>query len=104
MFMIHGGGRAGPHEWGWVAAGYDLDEVEPLRLQLLARNDYGQVQKAMQRVGITVDRSLLRVVKRYNFDSLGLGFLYENYRAWRNLATGRGTIGDAAYLVEHYAN
>jgi len=33
MFMIHGGGRAGPYEWGWVVAGYDLSEVESLRLQ-----------------------------------------------------------------------
>lgn len=91
--IIHGGGRAGPHEWGWVAAGYDLDQVESLRLQLLAQNDYGQVQKAMQQVGITVDRALLRLVKRYNFDSPGLGFLYKNYRAWRNLATRKGTLG-----------
>lgn len=103
MFIRHGGGRAGPYEWGWVAAGYDLDEVEPLRLQLLARNDYGQVQKAMQQVGITVDRAVLRLVKRYNFDSPGLGFLYKNYRAWRNLATGKATLGDAAYLVHEIA-
>lgn len=103
MSMAQGGGRAGPHEWGWVQAGLDLVEVESLRLQLLAQNDYGQVQKSMQKVEVTVDRALLHLVKRYNFDSLGLGFLYDNYRAWRNLATGRGTIGDAAYLVHEIA-
>lgn len=68
--IIHGGGRAGPHEWGWVAAGYDLDEVESLRLQLLAQNDYGQVQKAMQQVGITVDRALLHLVKQITLEKL----------------------------------
>ena len=26
--MRHGGGRAGPHEWGWVEAGYDLTDQE----------------------------------------------------------------------------
>lgn len=103
MSMIHGGGRAGPHEWGWVQADYELSEVEPLRLQLLAQNDYGQVQKAMQQVGVKVSRALLRQVKRYNFDSPGLAFLEKNYRAWRNLATGKGTIGDAAYLVHEIA-
>lgn len=103
MSITQGGGRAGPHEWGWMKAGINLVEVESLRLQLLAQNDYGQVQKSMQQVGVTVDRALLHLVKRYNFDSLGLGFLYSNYRAWRNLATGRGTIGDAAYLVHEIA-
>jgi hypothetical protein len=101
--MIHGGGRAGPHEWGWIQADYEITEVEPLRLELLAQNDYGQVHKAMQQVGVKVSRALLRQVKRYNFDSPGLGFVYKNYRAWRNLATGKGTIGDAAYLVHEIA-
>jgi hypothetical protein len=42
-------------------------------------------------------------VKNYNFDSQGLGFTYENYAAWRRLVTGKGTIGDAAYIVHEIA-
>jgi hypothetical protein len=99
MFMRHGGGRAGPHEYGWVMAGYKLDEIEPLRQQLLVYNDIGQVQKAMRQLGIRLKRATIEAVKKYNFDSQGLGFVYENYAAWRRLATGNGTIGDAAYLI-----
>lgn len=101
--MRHGGGRAGPHEWGWAEAGYDLSEVESLRLKLMAQNDYGKVQRAIKQVGVSVARVELRLVKRYNFDSPGLGFLYKNYSAWRNLATGKGTIGNAAYLIHEIA-
>lgn len=99
----HGGGRAGVHDFGWRGAGYNLDEVEPLRQKLLRANDYGQVQKAMRQLGINVDRAILQAVKRYNFDSQGVGFRYDNYTSWRKLATGKGTIGDAAYLVHEIA-
>ena len=99
----HGGGRAGIHNFGWRRAGYNLDELEPLRQQLLRANDYGQVQKSMRQLGINVDRATLQAVKRYNFDSQGVGFRYDNYTSWRKLATGKGTIGDAAYLVHEIA-
>jgi len=55
-FMEIGGGRAGVHSYRWVQEGYNLDQVEPLRQELLAINDVGQVQKALQQVGIVVDR------------------------------------------------
>lgn len=54
-------------------------------------------------VRIRVARTILRAVKRYNFDSQGIGFRYDNYTSWRRLATGSGTIGDAAYLVHEIA-
>ena len=98
-----GGGRAGVHEYDFANAGYNLDQLESLRQQLLRRNDIGQVQKAMQQLGIKVARNILHAVKRYNFDSQGIGFRYDNYTSWRRLATGSGTIGDAAYLVHEIA-
>lgn len=93
------GGRAGPHEPGWIMAGYQREEIEPLRQQLLSQNDYFQVQTAMQKLGIHIKRNMLRQVKRYMFDSYGIGFLYENYMAWRRLATRKGLLGDASYLI-----
>ncbi len=93
------GGRAGLHEFGWLHAGYDLDEVEPICQTLLGQTDCGKVQRALQKLGIDVRRDLIQVVKTYNFDSQGIGFTYENYRAWRRLVTEQGRIGDAAYMV-----
>lgn len=69
--MEIGGGRAGVHEYRWVQEGYNIDEVDPLRQELLAINDVGQVQKALQQVGIVVDRRVVAAVKQYNFDSRG---------------------------------
>lgn len=97
------GGRAGLHEFGWLQAGYDLDEVESIRQTLLRQNDYGKVQQALQKLGIEVRRDIIQAVKNYNFDSQGIGFTHENYSAWRRLVTERGTIGDAAYLVHEIA-
>ena len=99
----HSGGRAGLHEKGWLRAGYKRDEVEPLRQQLLRHNDVGKVQREMQKLGIRVSRTIIRAVKEYNFDSQGVGFVYGNYKAWRRLATGKGTIGDACYLIHEIA-
>lgn len=101
--MIHGGGRAGPYMDGWLKAGYNVEELESLRQQLLRQNDIGPVQRAMRQVGISVDRATLHLVKRYNFDSQGIGFSYLNFTAWRRLVTGRGTIGDASYIVHEIA-
>ncbi|MGB0387307.1 MAG: hypothetical protein ACPGWR_21010 [Ardenticatenaceae bacterium] len=99
----YGGGRAGPHEEGWLRAGYKRDEVEPLRQELLSHNDVGRVQRAMRKLGIRISRAIIQAVKDYNFDSQGVGFVYGNYRAWRRLATGKGTIGDAIYLIHEVA-
>jgi len=102
-YIEQSGGRAGLHEFGWLQAGYDLDEVESIRQTLLRQNDYGKVQQALQKLGIEVRRDIIQTVKNYNFDSQGIGFTHENYSAWRRLVTERGTIGDAAYLVHEMA-
>lgn len=101
--LEYSGGRAGPNEYEWVEAGYNLEDVEQLRQELLKRNDVGQIQKAMQGVGISVERNVLKLVKRYVFDSQGIAFTYPNYAAWRRLATAKGTIGDASYLIHEMA-
>lgn len=101
--MTHGGGRVGPYMDGWLKAGYNFEQLESLRQKLLRQNDIGSVQRAMRQVGISVDRGTLYLVKRYNFDSQGIGFGYSNFTAWRRLVTGRGTIGDASYIVHEIA-
>ena len=73
------GGRAGPNEFGFIEAGYNQDEIEPLRQQLLSQNDVGKVTGAIRKLGLRVKRSIIQAVKNYNFDSQGLGFTYENY-------------------------
>ena len=101
--MEQSGGRAGPHEFGFLQAGYELDQIEGLRQELLSQNDVGKVQKAIRKLGIRVKRGIIQTVKNYNFDSQGLGFTYENYAAWRRLVTGKGTVGDVAYIVHEIA-
>jgi len=96
---MYGGGRAGIHVGGWLKAGYNLDELESVRQHLLRQNDIAAIQRAMRQVGITVDRATVHLVKLYNFDSQGIGFSYANIAAWRRLASGKGIIGDAAYMV-----
>lgn len=102
-YIEHSGGRAGLHEFGWLRAGYDLDEVESIRQTLLRQNEVGKVQQALQKLGIYVRRDIIQAVKNYNFDSQGIAFTHENYTAWRRLVTERGTLADAAYLVHEMA-
>lgn len=97
------GGRAGVHGLKWLNAGYNLEQIESLRQQLLAQKDIGRVQRAMRKCGITVKRDVIQLVKQYNFDSNGIAFTEENYSAWRRLATGSGTIGDVAYMIQRHA-
>ncbi|MGB0386574.1 MAG: hypothetical protein ACPGWR_17330 [Ardenticatenaceae bacterium] len=101
--ILPSGGRAGVYGHQWIKAGYNLDEIEQLRQELLSRNDYGPVQRALQKMGISVKRSIIQAVKRYNFDSSGIAYTYENYTAWRRLATSKGTIGDVAYVIHEIA-
>ena len=70
--MMHGGGRAGVHVGGWLNAGYNLEDLESLRQELLRRKDIRSVQRAMRQVGLAVDPASLHLVKRYNFDSRGI--------------------------------
>ncbi len=90
------GGRAGinPIEW-------DLPEerVKELRGELLQQADINKVKNALQEFGIPVDNQMIEAVKRYTFDSPGIAFARQNYNAWKNLATGKGTVNDARFLV-----
>ena len=101
--ILLSGGRAGVYGNEWIKAGYNLDQIEQLRQVLLSRNDYGQVQRALQEIGVSVKRSMIQAIKRYNFDSSGIAYTYENHTAWRRLATSKGTIGDVAYLIHEIA-
>ena len=100
---MYGGGRAGIHIDGWLKAGYNLDDLESIRQHLLRQNDIASIQRAMRQVGIIVDRATVHLVKRYSFDSQGIGFSYRNITGWRRLASGKGIIGDAAYIVHEIA-
>lgn len=95
----YSGGRAGPNEYGWIQAGYQPEQIEDLRQQHLSQKDAGKIQRALQKLGLIVKRTTIESVKRYIFDSQGLAFTYENYAAWRRLATGQGKIADAAFLI-----
>lgn len=97
------GGRAGVGELGFDIAGYSAHQIEDIRLDLLARQDVGRVQKSMAAAGVKVDRAMLEAVKRYNFDSAGLAFHHDNYAAWTRLATGRATVDDVRYIVHEIA-
>ncbi|WP_346292970.1 hypothetical protein [Sphaerothrix gracilis] len=105
-----GGGRAGIDEYGWsqrLGNHLSKDEIyqqaEALRQRLMGQKDVGKVTRALQEFGIPADTQLVAAVKRYNFDSSGIAFVPENYDAWRRLATGRGTVDDARYLVHELA-
>lgn len=108
----HSGGRAGIHEFGWrkkLDENYELSweefqkQVEKIRLDLLSRNDVNRVKNTLHDFGIPVDEQLIAAVKRYNFDSSGIAFTTDNYNAWTKLASGKGTIDDARYLIHEMA-
>ena len=79
------------------------EEVEAVRQALLSAEDVGRVSADLRRLGTPVDRSMLNSIKQYNFNSPGIGMSYQNYAAWRRLATGQGQIRDAQYIVHEAA-
>jgi hypothetical protein len=87
----------------WEAAGQPASKLEKLRTDLLARQDVGRVVQSLQSFGIPADRELVDAVKRYNFDSPGIGFYHDNFAAWERLARGGATVQDAQYLVHEMA-
>jgi hypothetical protein len=97
------GGRRAVDEYSFKDTGYTTVQIEQMRQALLDRADIGRIQKSMQGVGIKVDREMIEMVKRYNFDSHGIVMDYRNYEAWNRLAQGEGTISDAAYMVHEIA-
>ncbi|HEX6042051.1 eCIS core domain-containing protein [Longimicrobium sp.] len=90
------GGRAG--QMGRWPTGYGIREVEELRQALLATDDVGRVHAAVRDAGFAIDRDMVRSIKAYNFDSAGIAFHYDNYQAWRRLATGAARLDDVRYL------
>jgi hypothetical protein len=100
----HTGGRFSHGDIrSWEAAGYPASRLEQLRAELLARQDVGRVVQSLQSFGIPADRELVEAVKRYNFDSPGIGFYHDNFAAWERLARGGATVQDAQYLVHEMA-
>ncbi|MCG8419605.1 MAG: hypothetical protein MJE77_16865, partial [Proteobacteria bacterium] len=94
------GGRKGPgNPLAWKAAGYRLSDLEAVRQRLLARGDITAVLDTLRAHGVPADRAMVEAVKRYNFDSAGLGFYYDNYAAWNRLARGQAQIRDIQYFV-----
>jgi hypothetical protein len=79
------------------------EEIEPLRQALLSTQDVGRVTSDLQRLGVSVDRSIVGSIKQYNFNSPGIQMSYQNYSAWRRLATGQGQVRDAQYIVHEAA-
>ncbi|MEJ2426423.1 MAG: hypothetical protein P8101_18610 [Candidatus Thiodiazotropha sp.] len=97
------GGRRAVDEYSFKDTGYTTVQIEQMRQALLDRADIGRMQKSLQAVGVKVDREMIEMVKRYNFDSHGIVMDYRNYEAWNRLAQGEGTITDAAYMVHEIA-
>jgi len=106
---IHGGGKAGFDEFSWSKEFPGLDEkqlaqrVEQIRQALLNTNDINRVRQSLLDAGINVSDDTIRAIKNYNFNSRGLAFTFDNYAAWRRLATGKATVGDIRYLVHEMA-
>ncbi|MBK8254481.1 MAG: DUF4157 domain-containing protein [Polyangiaceae bacterium] len=76
------------------------DPVEGLRQLLLSVNaDVDVIHLVMSAFGLPVTKNIIRAVKAYNFDSEWINFTPDNFLCWVNLATGRGTIRDAQYLI-----
>jgi hypothetical protein len=91
-------------EWG---EGYTVEVLMRMRRALL--DDVGDVDRVVQALrqsgidfaqqGVVLDRSMVATIKRYIFDSPGIRFSRQNYDAWLRLSSGRGSIGDARFLV-----
>lgn len=95
--QVPSGGRYG--HMGWPE-GYTPEVLNRMRQTLLAdAGDVGRVAAAMGDFGEPLTPEMLQLIKRYNFDSPGLAFSRENYDAWLRLASGRGTVSDARYMV-----
>ncbi|MCG8420233.1 MAG: hypothetical protein MJE77_20060, partial [Proteobacteria bacterium] len=94
------GGRQGyGNRLEWEAAGFRFSELEAVRQRLLARGDITAVLDTLHAHGVPADRAMVEAVKRYNFDSAGLGFYYDNYAAWNRLARGQAQVRDIQYFV-----
>lgn len=78
-------------------------KVQYLREQLLQNPDVRNVRDALRSCGISESEEIIKLVKRYNFDSPGINFNPDNYYSWRRLASNDGTINDARYLVHEIA-
>ena len=90
---------------------YSDGKVQELRFQLLRQqNDVNKVEKALRNLqlpeGISQGKQcqqLLEKVKRYLFDSPGISFTPRNFKAWKRLVSGRGTVADAQFVIHEMA-
>ncbi|MFI7583153.1 hypothetical protein ACH9DO_05095 [Kocuria sp. M1N1S27] len=62
------------------------DAVETLRRELLNRDDAGTVLRSLREAGVAADLAAVRRIKAYLFDSPGIMFEKDNYKAWMRLA------------------
>lgn len=81
-----------------------VQDPAALRSTIMGANDSGRIAAEASRLGLEgVDARTIDRVRSYLFDSPGIAFTHENYAAWRRLAEGRGTAGDAAFLRHEVA-
>lgn len=110
---LSSGGCAGIDEPGWsdkfgkLGVEFTPDELEArvqhLRQQLLQNPDIKNVRDALRSCSISEREDIIKLVKRYNFNSPGILFTPDNYDSWKKLANNDGTINDARYLVHEIA-
>jgi hypothetical protein len=77
-------------------------KTDKLRQSLLAHqaSDVKTVSRALTEFGIAeATPKAIGEVFTYIFDSSGIMFTYENYAAWSRLASGRGRVTDARFIV-----
>jgi hypothetical protein len=92
----------------WARAGeryaaMSAQELEAVRVALLARADIGAVQATLRSHGVDMSRETLEAIKRYLFNSRGIAFSGINFLAWQRLAKGGATVQDAAFLAHEAA-
>ncbi|MFP2933540.1 hypothetical protein ACLESO_52040 [Pyxidicoccus sp. 3LG] len=103
---VNEGGRRGVDMTPWRdSQGRDITpkQVEALRQKLLRQGNLGTIQNQLKLAGVEIDPSELQAIKNYLFDSRGLNFTPQNYEAWNRLASGRGTVFDARFIVHEQA-
>ncbi|WP_163992362.1 annexin [Pyxidicoccus caerfyrddinensis] len=99
---VNEGGRRGVDMTPWRDAkgrAITPKQIEELRQKLLRQGNLGTIQNQLKLAGVEIDPSELQSIKNYLFDSRGINFTPQNYEAWNRLASGRGTVFDARFIV-----
>jgi len=89
---------------------YSEEKVQELRSKLLRQNNVNKVEKALRNLklpeGISQGKQrkqLIGKVKHYLFDSPGISFTPRNFKAWKKLVSGRGTVTEAEFIIHEIA-